>query len=207
MRLSRYFVLPLLLTGFALSSQADDTKAFLDPGNWQGRTDIWSIQDGMIVGETKEDPKYNTFYVSKKEYGDFELSFKVRLVDGVGNSGVQIRSELKDKEKFRVHGPQVDVGKGFFGSLYGEGVGGMMKAAPKDVIATAKLDGVNDYHIVAKGNRITIKLNGQIAVDEEFPTTPNKKPMNPQGIIAFQAHAGYPKMRVEFFDIKFKELK
>jgi hypothetical protein len=207
MRLFRLLVAPVVGCLFLASAPADDTRAFLDPSNWEGRSDIWTVQNGKIIGETKQDPKYNTFLISKTKYANFELSFKVKLVDGIGNSGAQIRSEAFEGDKFRVRGPQVDVGKGYFGSLYGEGVGGMIQAAPKEVVAGAKLDGVNEYHIVARGNHITIKVNGMVAVDADYATTPNKKPFPVDGIIAFQAHAGYPKMRVEFTDIKFTKLK
>ena len=165
-----------------------------------------------IVGETTEDPKYNTFFCSKKKYSDFELTFKVQLRDAVGNSGVQIRSERFDKDEkqpFRVRGPQVDVGKGYWGSLYGEGVGGMMKASSPDAIKKAvKETEFNEYHIVAKGQHITIKINGETMVDQDFPTLPGKdaKPAPTDGIIAIQVHAGYPKMRVEYKDIVFKDL-
>src|SRR5688572_7428960 len=110
-------LLPALLLALAPAARADDTQAFLDPANWEGRTDIWKVESGSIVGETMEDPKYNTFLCSKKKYGDFELSFKVQLRDGVGNSGVQVRSTMADPKKFVVRGPQVDVGKGYWGSL------------------------------------------------------------------------------------------
>jgi hypothetical protein len=188
-------------------ARGDDAADFLKPDNWEGRTDLWTLDSKArsIVGETKEDPKYNTFFCTKKKYGDFELSCKILLRDGVGNSGIQIRSEVFDQAKFRVKGPQVDVGAGYFGSLYGEGVGGMMKASG-DKVKVAKLKEVNDYHITAKGNHITIQMNGETIVDAEFPATPDKKPMNAEGIIAMQIHAGYPKMRVEFTDIKFTDL-
>ncbi len=67
----------------------------------EGRTDIWKLdpKTKTIVGETKEDPKYNTFFCSKKKYSDFELTCKVQLRDAVGNSGVQIRSERFDKDE------------------------------------------------------------------------------------------------------------
>jgi hypothetical protein len=208
MKLSR-LVLTLLLAAPASAARADDTEEFLKPENWEGREDIWKLDPkaGTVVGETTKDPGYNTFFCSKKKYGDFEMSFKVQLRDGVGNSGVQIRSEMfNDKDKvFRVKGPQVDVGAGYFGSLYGEGVGGMMKASG-DKAKLAKPAEFNEYHVVAKGNHITIKMNGETIVDQDFPTTPDKKPMAAEGIIAFQAHAGYPKMRVEFKDIKFTDL-
>lgn len=203
----------LLVAAVALSAnfvRADDTKEFLDPANWEGRTDIWSVKDGSVVGETKEDPKYNTFLCSKKKYSDFEMSFTTQLRDAVGNSGVQIRSEVFDKEKFKVKGPQVDIGKGYWGSLYGEGVGGMMKASkPEDIKKAVKETEWNEYKIVAKGTKITIAINGTTMVDEEFKMLPGNmkdKPAPADGIIAFQCHAGYPKMRIEFKDIKFTNL-
>lgn len=196
----------------ATAVRADDTAEFLKPENWEGRSDIWRIENGAIIGETKQDPKYNTFFCSKKKYSDFELTCKVLLRDGVGNSGVQIRSEKFDEpgKPFRVRGPQVDIGKGYWGSLYGELVGGMMQASAKEKIAKAvKETGVNDYHITAKGTHVTVKVNGETMVDGDFPTLPgkDKKPAPAEGIIAFQAHAGYPTMRVEFKDIKFTNLK
>jgi hypothetical protein len=215
MRLTRLF--PLLAAALLLappSARADDTADFLKPENWEGRTDIWKIDPKAktVVGETTKDPGYNTFLCSKKKYGDFELTCKVLLRDGTGNSGVQIRSERFDKDPkqpFRVKGPQVDVGKGYWGSLYGEGVGGMMKASSPDAIKKAvKETEFNDYYILAKGTHITVKVNGETMVDQDFPTLPGKdaKPAPKDGIIAFQAHAGYPKMRVEFKDIKFTDL-
>ncbi len=210
MRLSRLLVAMALFATLSVA-RADDTEDFLKPENWEGRAELFKLDPKArsIVGETTEDPKYNTFFCTKKKYSDFEFSAKVVLRDGVGNSGVQIRSEVFDKEKFRVRGPQVDVGKGYWGSLYGEGVGGMMKASTKEAIAKAvKEDGVNDYYILAKGTRITIKINGETMVDQDFPTLPGKdaKPAPLDGIIAIQVHQGYPKMRVEYNDIKFTDL-
>ena len=209
MRLSRLSLAALAVLLNLSWLHADDTKAFLDPANWQGRADLFKITDGSIIGETMTDPKYNTFFCTKKEYSDFELSFKVLLRDGVGNSGIQIRSKLLDPAKFVVGGPQVDIGKGYWGSLYGERVGGMMKASDKAAIEKAvKEKEFNEYSIRAKGDRITIKINGVTMVDQDFPTLPgkDKKAAPKSGIIALQVHAGYPKMRVEMKDIKFTDL-
>lgn len=192
-----------------VAARADDTADFLKPSNWEGRTDIWTIKGGSIIGETKEDPKYNTFLCSKAKYSDFDLSFQVQLRDAVGNSGVQIRSEVFDAKLFKVRGPQVDVGKGYWGSLYGEGVGGMMKASdPKKIASAVKEKEYNDYRITAKGTKITVIVNGETMVDGDFATLPGKdaKPAPREGIIAFQAHAGYPAMRVEYKNIKFTNL-
>jgi hypothetical protein len=210
MRLSPPLAAAALLLA-PLAAPADDTSDFLSPANWEGRADIWTIKGTTVVGETKEDPKYNTFFCSKKKYSDFELSFKVQLRGEVGNSGVQIRSERFDKDEkqpFRVRGPQVDIGKGYWGSLYGEGFGMMKQSDGKKVEAVVKGTEFNEFRIVARGPHITIKVNGETMVDDDFKTLPGKdpKPAPTEGIIAFQAHAGYPAMRVEFKDIKFTDL-
>jgi len=217
MRLSRLLlVLPAALVLAAPTVRADDTEEFLKPDNWEGRKDIWTIEKNKITGETKEDPKYNTFFCSKKKYSDFELSFTVTLKDGVGNSGVQFRSFRLDKEKddkpFRVAGPQADMGQQYWGSLYGEGVGGMIKASEAATVKkVVKEKETNEYKLVAKGTKVTITINGEAMVDGDFPKLPAKeekdrKDFPTNGIIAFQAHAGFKSMKVEFTDIKFTDL-
>jgi hypothetical protein len=209
MRLSRLLlILPAALLLAAPAVRADDTEEFLKPDNWEGRKELWTIEKGKIIGETKEDPKYNTFLCSKKKYGDFELSFKVTLHEAKGNSGVQIRSTRTDKDgpdnktPFRVAGPQADIGQQYWGSLYGEGVGGMIKASEAaKVKEKVKADG-------AKGTKVTITINGETMVDGDFPKLPGKdaKDFPLEGIIAFQLHGGHPKMKVEYADIKFVDL-
>jgi len=199
MRLSR-LVLPLLLA-IASPAVADDTADFLKPDNWEGLKELWTIKDGTVVGFTGKDGiKSNTFLVSKQMYGDFEMSFQVRLKDGVGNSGIQIRSKVLNKEKFVVGGPQADMGQQYWGSLYGEQFGGMMKASEaakvKKVVKTKEF---NDYGIRCVGKKVTIKINGETMVDGEFEKMPA------DGVIAFQAHAG-PGMEVTFKNIKFSKI-
>ena len=208
MRLSRAPFIALLLAAGALlapaPARADDTDEFLKLENWEGRADLWTLdaKKKTVVGVTNGDLKANTFFCSKKKYGDFELSYKVQLLDGVGNSGVQVRSTLFDAKEFRVKGPQADAAAGYFGAMYGEGVGGYLLKPKKDL---GKPKEFNDYKLVVKGNHITITLNGETALDEDFPDNKGKDPAPKDGIIAFQAHVG-PKMRVEFKDIEFKDL-
>src|SRR5262249_9398501 len=100
---------------------------------WEGLTEYWSVKDGALVGSTYPGGlKFNTFLCSKKKYGDFELKFQIRLKGGKGNSGVQVRSAISNPRTFAVRGPQADIGEGYWGSLWGEDVGGMMKKAPAD---------------------------------------------------------------------------
>src|SRR5262245_6777207 len=96
-----------------------------DLTGWEGLIDdYWSVKDGAIVGQTATKPlEANTFLFSKKKYKDFELKFQVRLKDGKGNSGVQVRSEILDPKLYTAKGPQCDMGDKFWGSLYGERFG------------------------------------------------------------------------------------
>jgi hypothetical protein len=207
MRLSRLTAAAALFAALALApaaSRADDTTTFLNPDNWEGLTQYWKVEGTTVTGKAEKDPGFNTFFCSKKKYTDFEMSFKVKLEGGKGNSGVQVRSKIVDDEKLKgkyvVAGPQCDIGAQFWGSLYGERFGGMMKAAPADKVKSAvKQTEFNDYAIRVVGKKVTIKINGETMVDEEFAKLPD------DGIIAFQLHAGGP-MTVIFRDIQFKDL-
>jgi hypothetical protein len=177
-----------------------------DLDGWEGLTEYWSVKDGSLVGSTPKGLKFNTFLCSKQIYKDFELRFDVRLKDGAGNSGVQIRSKIKEAKTFTVAGPQCDMADGYWGCLYGElfspdGKGGMMKDAPKAVVANAvtRKGSFVEYSIKCVGKHVTIKLNGLTTVDADFPEMPD------EGIIAWQLHTGGP-MEVTFRNILFKNL-
>jgi hypothetical protein len=189
------------------AAQAGSDKEFFNGQNltgWEGLLDqFWSVKDGAIVGSTA--PKginFNTFLCSKKKYKDFELQFQVKLTPGKsGNSGVQIRSHIHNMKTFAVTGPQCDMGQQYWGSLYGENFGGMMKAADAELVKKIlKVEDFNDYYIKCIGKHVTIKLNGETTVDEDFPKMPD------EGIIAWQIHGG-PAMEVTFRKIQFKEIK
>jgi hypothetical protein len=212
---NRLSILAVMSTALALWSACaalagGEQDVFFNGKNfdgWEGLTEYWSVKDGAIVGSTPKGLKFNTFLCSKRTYKDFELRFEVRLKDGAGNSGVQIRSEIKVAKTFTVAGPQCDMGEGYWGSLYGElfgngGKGELMKGVPADVVAKAipKKGEFIDYHIKCVGKHVTIKLNGLTTVDDDFPT------LLPEGIIAWQLHSGAP-MEVTFRNIQFKDLK
>jgi Domain of Unknown Function (DUF1080) len=194
---------------FALSAaSAGDGDAFFngkDLTGWEGLLEqFWSVKDGAIVGSTQ--PKgnnFNTFLCSKKKYKDFELQFQVKLTgEGwTGNSGVQIRSKIVDEKNFAVAGPQCDMGAQYWGSLYGERFGGMMKQSDAKLVKEVlKVDDFNDYYIKCVGKHVTIKLNGKTTVDDDFAKMPD------EGIIALQLHQGGA-MDVVFRKIEFKEIK
>ncbi len=196
----------LVLPGHAADNEKADKEiaAFFngkDLTGWEGLKPYWSVKDGALVGSTPKDPGFNTFLCSRKPYRDFELSFRIRLKGGVGNSGVQIRSGVFDLEHMAVLGPQCDIGQQYWGCLYGEHFGGMMQAAPADLVKKVlKPDDFNDYLIRCVGRHVIIKLNGETTVDGEFPTMPEL------GLIGWQLHSGFDGMEVTFKDIRFKEL-
>jgi hypothetical protein len=169
-----------------------------DLTGWQGLEEYWLVKDGAIIG-AHNGLNFNTFLCSKNKYKDFELKFQVKLSES-GNSGVQIRSKIHDEKRLAVTGPQCDMGGPYWGSLYGENFGGMMKAADAELVKKVLKKGeFNDYYIKCVGKRVTIKLNGETTVDEEFAKLPE------EGIVALQLHGG-GSMEVVFRNIQFKDL-
>jgi hypothetical protein len=169
---------------------------------WEGLKPYWSVNGSGVTGSTVSAGgiKFNTFLCSTRNYKDFELTFQVRLKGPKANSGVQVRSRLVDRGTFKVIGPQVDMGEGYWGSLYGEGLKGMMKAAPQDKVRQVlKQDDFNDFLVRCVGKHVLIVLNGLTTVDDDFDDLP------PEGIIAWQIHAG-PGMEATFRDVRIREL-
>jgi hypothetical protein len=192
-----------ILAAAMIAPLAGDDKPFFDGrslAGWRGQMQYWSVNNGAIVATSPGSGlRHNTFLCSERTYRDFELRFQVRLRDGAGNSGVQVRSTLIDPKTFDVRGPQCDIGAGYWGDLYGEHMGGIIRHAPKDKVQEAvKPADFNDYRVRCVGKRVTIAINGVTMIDDEFPTVPD------EGIIAFQLHSGGP-TEIVFRRIEFRE--
>ena len=168
---------------------------------WSGDPELWSVKDGMIVGETEAKTiKHNTFLATKETYKNFilKLTFKLRN----GNSGVQIRS--KKYPDFVVKGYQADIAESrFTGILYEEGGRGILADVDQEKVGKAfKRDDWNHYVITCDGPKITQVLNGVTTIDY---TEKDADKGAKEGIIALQLHVG-PKMQVSFKDIEIKVL-
>jgi hypothetical protein len=157
--------------------------------DWEGLEEHWKLgQDGLTGSNLNKRLSFRTFLCSKKKYGDFEIRFQVRVIgpNGMGNSGFNFRSEILDRKKFTVSGPQADIGQQVWGALSSEFIPGKpsvaIKSAPAAVLAKVKQNEFNDYHIKCVGKHVTIKLNGEVTVDDDFPW------MAKDGIIAWQVH-------------------
>jgi hypothetical protein len=173
--------------------------------SWEGLPGYWHTEDGALVGRCPEGRPAHTFLVSKKVYRDFDLKFQVRRKDGIGNSGVQFRSELKDRNRFRVIGPQCEIDSTTFdfppGSLVTEPSAKPLAEKSRPEVAQKYEDaGFNDYHIRCVGKHVTITVNGITAVDGDFPSLPD------EGVIAWQIHGKRTPREVTFRNIEFTDL-
>ena len=166
-----------------------------DLAAWDGDPQLWSVQDGEIVGKSPG-IKRNEFLKSQMVAEDFRLTLKVKLVPDKENSGVQFRTDpLPGGE---VRGPQADVGAGWWGKLYEENGRGIL-ADNKSGEKIVKTDDWNDYEIIAEGGHVRTFLNGKPCVDLEDDM------ISRRGIFALQIHAGGA-MEVRFKDLKLEVL-
>ena len=157
---------------------------------WNGDPNLWSVENGEIVGKSKGIRK-NAFLTSQVQAEDFKLSVQIKLVPNKENSGIQFRSvPLPDGE---MRGPQADVGLGWWGKLYEESARGLIwkESGEKHV----KVDDWNLYVIEANGAHVRTWINGSLCVDLEDAF------ISRRGVFGFQIHAGGP-MEVRFKDIK-----
>jgi hypothetical protein len=198
--------------------------------NWEGREGFWSVEDGCIVGQTREQfGGPNTFLVYKGDApSDFELRFEYRMHGG--NSGVQYRSKMLDdnsKKLFRVGGYQADFDDNntFSGIVYDEGgvAGGRgimaergtkvtyekngdkkvekLPMGNKELGAAIKKGDWNHYVVIVKGPHLIHQINGNTTSEVIDHSDKALK----SGILALQLHQG-PPMKVEFRNLRIKKL-
>jgi hypothetical protein len=220
------FALIALLSSQALSQEAKAGKSLFDGktlSGWSGIADNWRVEDGAITGESKDSAplQNNTFLVYEKSFGNFELTCEFKITGG--NSGIQYRSKLIDKDKFIVGGYQADIDsqKRYMGINYEERGRGILaergqiveidaqnkiakigSCGDVDALATKfNVDDWNKYRIVVKGNVYQHFINGTLM--SEVHDEKSDKRAN-EGIIALQLHAG-PPMKVQFKNIMIVE--
>jgi hypothetical protein len=143
---------------------------------------------------------------TEKDYGDFELTFEVKVDVGL-NSGCQIRSKsLADFKDGRVHGPQVEIetGPAEAGYVYGEATGRGWLSPRQPKTDAMDNDGWNRFVIRAVGPRIQTWINGQMIEDISDPESYQ------EGFIGLQVHS-IPKNKgpfeVRWRDIRIHEIK
>lgn len=199
-----------LLSLWLLPALAADPVALFDGktfAGWEGDIDsVWRIEDGALTaGSLEKKQEKNNFLATTREYGDFELTLRWRLVgtEGFVNGGVQFRSK-RIPDHHEVIGYQADLGAGYDGALYDESRRKKMLAQPsKEVLAKAQkpLGEWNEYRIRAEGPRIQLWLNGVQTVDYTEPDAG----IDAKGMIAVQIHGNATSV-VQYKDLKILEL-
>jgi hypothetical protein len=220
--------LVLLLITFATLQAAEKPKEIFngtDLNGWEGNRDVWSVEDGAIVGRTTaEKPiKSNTFLIWKDgKVDNFQLELEYQIEGG--NSGVQYRSKVIEPTEWIVGGYQADIDSKpvYTGIMYEERGRGILtkrgehsrisRKGKTEVVAfgdAAELqksihtgDRWNKYVIEAVGPRMRHTINGRLmsaTVDK------NEKDAAKEGVLAFQVHTG-PPMIVRFRNIRLEKL-
>jgi hypothetical protein len=172
---------------------------------WEGDPSWFRIAEGAVVaGSLSKAIPQNEFLCSAREFSDFELRLKVRLVDGKGNGGIQFRSKRVPDSR-EMEGYQADVASDYWGALYDESrrrnfLG--IRPDPALVAKVLKPDDWNDYVIRCEGPRIRLWLNGQLTTD--FTEADSAIPRT--GNIGLQIHSGAPS-EAWYKDIEIEELQ
>ncbi|MEM9645989.1 MAG: family 16 glycoside hydrolase, partial [Planctomycetota bacterium] len=175
-----------------------------DTDGWTQKngTATYRVEDGVVIGKTSEGSP-NSFLCTKREYGDFELTFEVKVDAGL-NSGVQIRSGTKPGSG-RVNGPQVEIetAPGESGYIYGEATGRNWLTKTQPIKDAYENERWNRFVVRAKGDRIQTWINGRAVADLTDPESSRS------GFIGLQVHGikkGTGPFEVRWRDIRVREI-
>lgn len=206
----KYLVAPNIVMALAafLSAAEHAKEASLFDGKslagWKGDTQkTFRVEQGAIVGGSlKERVPRNEFLTTEREFGDFDLTLKFKVLGEGANAGVQIRSR-RIPNHHEMIGYQADLGEGWWGSLYDESRRNKILAAAdkKLVEQVLKRDDWNDYRIRCQGRRIQLYLNGRQTVDY----TETDETIEQRGLIGLQIHGG-PPSEAWYKEIRIREL-
>ena len=174
-----------------------DGKSF-DSFEQHGGKAKYSIENGEIVGTSVPNTP-NSFLCTKERYGDFHLELEFKVDPGL-NSGIQIRSEVFDRETEidlgggkkqkvaadRVHGYQVEIDpseRAWTAGIYDEGRRGWLYDLKSNEAARKafRQGEWNRLRVVCKGDRIQTWLN-------DVPAADLTDGLTPKGFIALQVH-------------------
>jgi hypothetical protein len=195
-----------------------------DLKGWEGNPEIWSVEDGTIVGRTSADKplENNTFLIWKDgKVGDFRLKFEYKIEGG--NSGVQYRSKVIEPKGWIVGGYQADIDSSptYTGINYDERGRGILAERGKrvridesgksqvesfgdaaELQKSVKTDGWNKYVVEAIGPRMRHTINGKlmsVVVDRDAKNAVQ------EGVLALQVHKG-PPMVVRFRNFSLEKI-
>lgn len=157
----------------------------------------FTVENGELVGTTGNG-KYG-WLVTDKPYGDFVLEAEMK--NEGGNSGIQIRSAIDDKDTMVGYQIENDPStRAWSAGLYEQGRRAWLQDVKDHPVGQKafKKDEWNHYRIEAIGPRIRSWLNGG-------PITDYVDAIDLDGIIALQVHSGQ-NVKARWRNIKIKDL-
>ena len=171
---------------------------------WEGYKDLWSVQDGEIVGKNTGPVKYSTYLLTDRKFSDFRLTFAAKLVQSEMHSGVAFWGEVYPKADGKVQDPKTDrseytykghlvmfpSGWGMY-DLFGRNG---LKVNGDPARKVGKQHDWNDIEILAQGNRVRVAVNGAAVVDWRDPQPERIK----EGPIGLQLHSNGVPQEVRF---------
>ena len=175
----------ILLSLAAVSINAQKAALFngIDLSGWNVHgTELWYVEDGLLVCESGPDEKYG-YLSTEKYYDDFILTLEFKQ-EANGNSGVFFRSTL---EGTKISGWQVEVappGKNSGGIYESYGRGWLIKPKPEKDKAL-KMGDWNKMKIKVEGDKVITWINGTRMI-----SLTDQKLGDGKGSIALQIHSG-----------------
>jgi hypothetical protein len=158
----------------------------------------WRVQDGVLTYDGKGDNLQ-----SARDFGDFELYVDWKI-EPKGDSGIYLRGnpqvQIWDSDSLRGN-LEADRGTGS-GGLWNNPPGSPGKVPLKK--ADRDVGEWNTFHILMKGDRVTVFLNGEKVVDDAALANywDKDKPLPARGPVELQHHGD----RLWFKNIYLKEL-
>ncbi len=180
-----------------------------DLTGWQGGGRSYVVRDGTIAVEPSRGGGGNLY--TTEEYGDFIMRFEFKLTPGA-NNGLGIRTRMGVDAAY--HGMELQILDNtapkyrnlrpyqFHGSIYG------VVPAKRGYLFP---DAWNYQEVIARGNRIIVKLNGTTIVDADIKKAATPETMdhrkhpglfNKKGLICFCGHGD----RLAFRNLRIKKL-
>ena len=175
----------IILSLAAASNNAQKATLFngIDLSGWNVHgTELWYVEDGLLVCESGPEEKYG-YLSTEKYYDDFILTLEFKQ-EANGNSGVFFRSTL---EGTKISGWQVEVappGKNSGGIYESYGRGWLIKPKPEKDKAL-KMGYWNKMKIKVEGDKVITWINGTRMI-----SLTDQKLGDGKGSIALQIHSG-----------------
>lgn len=159
---------------------ADSLAAAQNIANEKAKND-WVVKDGLLVFTG-----HGNNLCTEKKYGDMEMFVDWKITEK-GDAGIYLRGspqvQIWDTSRREV-GAQVGSG-----GLYNN----QKNPSKPLVVADNKIGEWNRFHIIMKGERVTVYLNGQLVTDNVVLENywDRKQPIFPKEQLELQAHGTY----------------